>query len=71
MGQLKSNKDWTGRLIGSTILGSPAREFPGNPNANVVATGMYIWDDPSIPDGVIDDDGDFYMEVPLNGLESI
>lgn len=52
MGQLKSNKDWTGREVNGCILGDPAIDEK---------TGEFIWDG-AVPTGVVNLDGDILQE---------
>lgn len=52
MGTLRSATDWSGRQVLGCILGDAFD-----------ADGMFAWDDPSIPDGVVDADGNIFSEV--------
>lgn len=51
MGTLKSAHNWSGRIVGGTILGEPA-----------VADGTFLWDG-AVSDGVIDATGNVVTET--------
>lgn len=55
---LKSNKDWSGRMVNGVILGQPSRDFYDEEG---VGSGAYIWDGVS-PSGEINNDGKLMVE---------
>lgn len=57
---LKSNKDWSGRMVNGVILGVPAREFY---DEDGVGSGAYIWDG-GVPTGDVTVDGDVMVKQP-------
>ena len=60
---LSSEWDWTGREVNGIILGQPAREIPGD--ETTPASGLFIWDGSGL-EGVIDEDGDIFIELDVN-----
>lgn len=52
MGTLKSAHNWSGRIVGGTILGEPA----------IQVDGSFVWDG-AVSDGVIDDAGNVVTET--------
>ncbi len=62
MGTLKSAHNWSGRIVGGTILGEPARSVPGDPINGIPPSGDYLWDG-AVSDGVIDDTGNVVTET--------
>ena len=56
---LKSENDWSGRMVNGVILGTPAREFY---DESGVGSGGYVWDG-GVPDGDVNVDGDVMVEA--------
>lgn len=54
MGTLRSASDCTGMTVGRIILGEPTYTDAIDENAEPI---LFVWDDPRIPAGVIEDDG--------------
>jgi len=60
MGTLRSEHDHAGLEVNGITLGAAARELDENGEPE----GLFFWDDSSLPNGVIDADGNITVDQP-------
>lgn len=61
MGALRSASDCTGMIVGRITLGDPTFTDAVDETADPI---LFVWDDPRIPSGVIEDDGTITVDEP-------